>query len=163
MEYSSGALLLASNSERRRLDSMQRGFLHEIGYVDTEAFVEFNFAPPSLRRAIGILGFIHKRILGLCHPALCQALPFHTNPGYGHLKVLCTYMETVNASWALYFRSLWQYVYIYNRLPQGLVDTPSVKTFQAKHTHLTKERAKNNDSNWRDAFQSCEDVIRNLH
>ncbi len=40
---------------------MQWGFLYEIGIDDAQAFVDFNFAPPSLRRAIGMLGFVHKR------------------------------------------------------------------------------------------------------
>ena len=52
------------------------GFLHELNLTDTEAFVKYNFVPPSLRRAIGMFGFLHKRNLCYCHPLLVEALPF---------------------------------------------------------------------------------------
>ena len=62
-EYSNGVLILAPPSQLQRLDKLQRWYLHELGLSDKEAFVDHNFAPPSLRRAIGILGFLHKRVL----------------------------------------------------------------------------------------------------
>ena len=58
---------------------MQRGFLRELGLSDTETFINHNFAPPTLRRDIILLGFLHKRVLECCHPALLQALPFATS------------------------------------------------------------------------------------
>ena len=60
----------------KRLDEVQRWHLYELGLTDTEAFVNYNFASPSLRRCIGMLGFLHKRALGKCHPGLCAILPF---------------------------------------------------------------------------------------
>ena len=42
-------------------------------------FFEISFAPPSLRRDIGILGMFHKRVLGLAHPIFNRLLPFHQN------------------------------------------------------------------------------------
>ena len=69
-EYHNGALIIAGEIRLRKLDKMQRGFLYELGSDDKHVFVEHNFAPPSLRRTIGILGFLHKRNLGTCHPAL---------------------------------------------------------------------------------------------
>ena len=64
MEYHSGAIFHASDTLLERLDSAQRGFLQEIGMSPEIAFVEHNFAPPRLRRNIGMLGFLHKRVLG---------------------------------------------------------------------------------------------------
>ena len=74
-EYSNGAIILACDSQAKRIDKMQRWFLHELGITDTEAFKTHNVAPPSLRRRIGILGFLHKRVLQQCHPYLLGALP----------------------------------------------------------------------------------------
>ena len=76
-EYSNEALILACNSQLGRLDRMQRWFLHELGVSDYDACVSFNFAPPSLRQRIGVLGFFHKRVLRIlthfsrnsCHSA----------------------------------------------------------------------------------------------
>ena len=48
---------MAKPVERARIDKMQRGFLYGIECNDADAFVSYNFAPPSIRRAIGILGF----------------------------------------------------------------------------------------------------------
>ena len=39
-------------------------------------FLDYNFAPPCLRRDIGLLGFVHKRVLGQCHPAIKYFLPW---------------------------------------------------------------------------------------
>ena len=84
---------------------MQRGFLYALGLDDKIAFVDYNLAPPALRRVIGMLGFLHKRILGECHPALEVLLPargvsahaFHTrqfelyfDEVRAHRIVLCT-------------------------------------------------------------------------
>ena len=60
MEYSSGAVLIAGEIKLRKLDKLQRGFLYELGLNDKTAFVHHNFAPPSLRRAIGMLGSLHN-------------------------------------------------------------------------------------------------------
>ena len=68
-EYSNGVLILAPPSQLQRLDKLQRWYLHELGLSDKDVFISFNFAPPSLRRAIGIFGFLHKRFLQECHPA----------------------------------------------------------------------------------------------
>ena len=161
IEYNNEAIIMARPSESRRLDSMQRGFLHEIGCDEATAFISYDFAPPSMRRAIGILGFIHKRVLGLCHPALCQALPFSGLTGsHCHSKALDAKMSGVIGHWNMYFRSLWSYILIYNRLPEGLIATQSVSTFQGKLTQLVKTLAESSDPNWREAFQSCEDNVR---
>ena len=76
-EYSSGVVLTAVPSQLHRLDDLQRRFLQELGLDEATAFIEFNFAPPGLRRTIGILGFLHKRVLGKCHSGLRSvAIPY---------------------------------------------------------------------------------------
>ena len=111
-----------------------------------------------------MLGFIHKRVQGTCHPVLVKDLPFVSDRSYTfHAKTLESHFNQVRAYRGLYNTSLWSYILIYNRLPRGLIEQQSVKSFQSKLTHIAKVRAQGNDPTWRQAFQSCEDVLRHCH
>jgi hypothetical protein len=146
MEYSSSALLLAGEVKLRKLDKMQRGFLYQLGLQDKHAFVHHNFAPPSLRRAIGMLGFLHKINLGICHLALRHHFPARGGEANGfHSKQFESFFQDVRCHRQLYNNSMYVYVLIYNRLPQDLVDAHSVATFQGKLTQLAKMRAQLDD------------------
>ena len=145
---------------------MQRGFLRELGLTDTEAFVTYNFAPPCLRRAIGTLGFLHKRCLGECHPLVCAALPFaadHGVIGNFHSKALYPFSDQVFYNRRLFDRSVYAYIHIYNRLPQVVVDASSVKEFRQKLPHLARLRAITDQGDWRSSFQDLGDLMRTLH
>ena len=39
---------------------------------EEDAFLNFNFAPPSVRRDIGITGLFHKRLLGKVPPVFSE-------------------------------------------------------------------------------------------
>ena len=159
-EYSNGALLMATDSQTKRLDKMQRWFLHELGVTDFDAFSVHNFAPPSLRRRIGILGFLHKRVLHQCQPYLQIAFPmFQALPAHFHSRTLHSFLDEVTSHRNLYFRSVYGFIHVYNRLSQSLVDSPSVKTFQSRLTQIAKYRAENGDNHWRHAFADCADVL----
>ena len=159
-EYHNGVITLACESQLARLDSMQRGFLHELSMEDTQAFLKSNFAPPSLRRPIGLLGFVHKRILGECHPLVKELLP--SAPAITdrtcHTRQLECRMAEVRGHWRLHERSLYAYVILYNRLPQKLVDLPSVADFQSELTRLARTRAYDGDATWREAYCDCAEV-----
>ena len=142
---------------------MQRRFLHELGLSDTEAFVRYNFAPPSVRRRLALLGFLHKRVLHQCHPMLLELLPSMPGdaPRYGwRTRQLEAEWKTVIAHRRLYERSLYAYILMYNRLPQVLVDVPTVSGFQRKLTRLCKETPDAGDSNWRLFCQDCGEVVK---
>ena len=97
MKYQNDAISHISSSILEKLDNMHFKFLRDIDVHPAEAFLDFNFAPPILRRNIGILGMLHKRVLGLCHPMFQTLLPFcndvpgcnyqgnHDRSLYGHL------------------------------------------------------------------------------
>ena len=142
---------------------MQRWFLHELGISDSEAFGTYNFAPPSLRRRIGISGFLHKRTLGQCHPYLEIAFPLSTYPEGFHNRTLHSFVDEVVYHRRLYFRSIYGFIHIYNRLSQELVDSPSVSIFQTRLTYIAKVREQSSDVRWRQAFADCADVLANLH
>ena len=75
MEYRNGAIYHATTSHLARTDNMQRRFLHELDIDEATFFLEFNFAPPCLRRDIAMLGFLHKRTLNQSHPKINELLP----------------------------------------------------------------------------------------
>lgn len=75
-----------------------------------------------------------------------------------HSKALHAYGELIDYQARLWDRSLYAYVHVYNRLPQALVDLPSVKSFQSKLTHLAKHRAQTNQEGWRRSYQDCSEI-----
>ena len=159
-EYHNGALVLALPPQLQRIDKMQRWFLHELGMVDTEAFVLHNFAPPSIRRRIGMLGFLHKRKLEICHPAMVKELEFApVQAGRFNTSTFESHWTTVRCHSRMYTNSLHMYMLMYNRLPQEIVDLPSVTSFQKKLTKVAKTRADQGNTNWRCSFQDCKDVV----
>ena len=163
-DYSNGALVMASDSQIKRLDKMQRWFLHELGVTDFDAFRTYNFAPPSLRRRIGMLGFLHKRVLQQCHPYLQIAFPMsQAFPDHFHNRTMHSFLDEVTSHHNLYFRSVYGYIHIYNRLSQSLVDCPSVSSFQSRLTRIAKHRAETGDIRWRQAFADCADVLEHCH
>ena len=81
MEQNNGAIFHASRYLLEKLNSCQRNFLKKLDMNEEAAFLDFNFAPPSLRRDIGILGMLHKRILELGHPIFDRLNPMGCQQG----------------------------------------------------------------------------------
>ena len=142
-----------------RFDSSQRHFLENLGVDERYAFLEQNFAPPSLRRNIGVLGLLHKRVLGMSHPIFQRLLPFHADV-FGslrqgeHTRQLYGHVLQVQAQHSLHARSIFGMVYVYNRLPQELVDCATVSSFQSGLTHMARKMCQDGDPTWLKAF-SC--------
>jgi hypothetical protein len=93
MEVHVGGIFHATSTRLDKIDHEQDRFLRELGISAENTFEEFNFAPPRLRRNIGILGLLHKRVLGLCHPSFDRLLPWYSSRfqparGHGHNKTL---------------------------------------------------------------------------
>ena len=159
MEYHSGAIFHASDTLLERLDSAQRGFLQEIGMSPEITFVEHNFAPPRLRRNIGMLGFLHKRVLGLSHPNIQKLLPFHADV-FGslrageHDKQLYGHILEVQQQQSLHRRSVFGMVDVYNRLPQHVVNYPTISVFQRHLTLEARKLCQDGNSTWIHSF-SC--------
>ena len=75
IEMHSGAYFHAATSLLDKIGQVQRSFLHKLGVSEEHAFLNHNFAPTILRRNIAILGLLHKRVLGKCHPMFERLLP----------------------------------------------------------------------------------------
>ena len=87
-----------------------------------------------------MLGFLHKRTLGNCHPLLIDSFPFAVGLDANYnSKALHPFTELVNYHSRLFFdRSIYVYILTYNRLPQTFVDLSSVSDFHAKLTHVAR-------------------------
>jgi len=93
IEGNMGGYFHAAPSLLDKIDQVQNRFLRELGLSPADGFLEYNFALPSLRKNIGILGLLHKRVLGKCHPSVERLLPwwsdrFSVARGLGHNKQL---------------------------------------------------------------------------
>ena len=76
IEANMGGYFHAAPSLLAKIDQAQNRFLRELGLSSDAAFMNYAFAPSSLRRNIGILGLLHKRVLGKCHPSFERLLPW---------------------------------------------------------------------------------------
>ena len=142
-----------------KLDTIHYNFLRDLNLNPSEAFMEFNFAPPKLRRNIGILGLLHKRVLGLSHPLFQELLPFCSDvPGSfsqgQHDKQLYGHLPDVSFQLVLYCRSIFAMTYVYNRLPQSVIDCRTISLFQRCLTKSAREACFAGDLDWVDFF-SC--------
>ena len=110
-----------------------------------------------LRRDIGILGFIHKRILEKCHPLLFELMPRRNADRFDyHNKPIDISMDQNLKFRSLFDRSLFGRILLYNRLTQSLVDEESICNFQRRLTAIAKARCLQDDPHWDHTFHSIE-------
>ena len=157
IEANNGGYFHASTTLLAKLDHAQNRFLHELGLTREQAFLQYNFAPPSLRRNIGVLGLLHKRVLGKCHPSFEILLPWYAQRfseprGLGHNKQLYGHWVEISTHRALYQRSIFAMVDIYNNLPQSSIDASSVSIFQGSLTQIARSRCEQDVDAWASSF-----------
>ena len=156
-----GAIFHASDSLLQKLDKVQENFLRELKITEEDAYMEFNLAPLKLRRNIGILGLMHKSVLGESHPIFAKLLPFSAAPGQwirpdGHNKQLYDHFHEVRFQLGMQFRSIFGMVYVYNGLPQSIVDARSVAAFQKELSIRSRNSCATGIVNWKNMY-SCRD------
>ena len=142
-----------------KIEQVQRHFLSRHQVDEKVAFLDHNFAPTRLRRNIAILGLIHKRVLGLCHRSFDELLPWYsqrieTPRGFGHDKQLYGHWREATQHRALFSKSIFGMIDIYNNLPQYVVDAGTVSVFQSFLTNMAKDRCRRNDPLWASAFSN---------
>ena len=141
-----------------KLDRVQTSFLEEIHSNDETGFLYYNFAPPVLRRDIGILGFLHKRVLGIGPPALAQFLPFSPLGSHWHNKQLDSHLDSCTTLHALHERSIFGMIHVYNRLHQSLIDILTVSEFKTELTSMARARCRRGDPEWKWSFHSSAQI-----
>ena len=157
IEMNIGGYFHAAASLLAKIDAAQNRFLRELGLSPAQAFLEFNFAAPSLRRNVGVLGLLHKRVLGKCHPTFERLLPWYATRfseprGFGHTKQLYGHWVEITSHRDLFNRSIFAMVDIYNNLPQHVVDAKSVSAFQHCLMHTVRTRCQQGDAEWALSF-----------
>lgn len=163
IEFSHGNVMHASETFLSKIEDLQRGFIRQLPLTEEMAFLDHNLAPLCLRRDIGILDFLHERVLGQCHPAVIALLPFSSHSyTWRHSKQLETQLETCVARPQLYWRSLYGLIHVYNRLPTNIIDAPSVKEFQKRLTAGARMRCVHWDPEWKKAFRDCAQLWQTL-
>ena len=153
IEANIGGYFHAVSSLLEKIDGVQNRFLRELGLSPAQTFLEHNFAPPSLRRHVGALGLLHKRVLGKCHASFERLFPwwssyFSEPRGQGHTKQLYAHWVEVTHHRTMYNRSIFAMVDVYNDLPQHAVDAPSVQVFQQYLIQIVRTRCQQDDANW---------------
>ena len=103
------------------------------------------------------LGSLHKQVLGQCYCSFGEILSwysprFDTSRGSGHDKQLYGHWLEASQHRALYGRSIFSMVDIYNNLPQSVVDAKSVSSFQHLLTDMVKERCRQGIPQWELSF-----------
>ena len=161
LEIHNGAIFHAASGDIKRIDDFQKHFVEKLDLDEETAFLEFNFAPPMLRRDIGILGLLQKRVLGKAHPVFQELLPFHRDiygyirMGVGeHDKQLDGRVMEVHRQYDLYDRSIFAMTAKYNKLPQEVVDAKTVSIFQSMLTKIAKVQCEGGDERWKYIFHS---------
>ena len=157
LEMDAGAIFHAASSLLEKLDEAQNRFLRAIDITPEHAFLQHNFAPPKLRRNMAMLGMLHKRVLGKCHPSFARLLPWFTERfpegrGHGHNKALYGHNCEITHCQGLFSRSIFAMVDIYNNLPQHVVDNVTVSEFQSYLNHLAYTRCQQGDVSWSSSF-----------
>ena len=156
-EFNCGAYFHAATTLLEKIDQVQRHFLDKLQVSVEKAFLDFNFAPTKLRRNIAILGLLHKRVLGLCHPSYDKLLPWYSQHfssprAVGHNKQLYGHWLEATQHRTLFRNSIFGMIDIYNNLPQYVVDAQSVSAFQGLLTKMAKARCQRNDVDWESSF-----------
>ena len=153
MECHNGGMFYAALYILEKIDAVHYHFLGKLEISAEEAFASFNFAPPNLRRDIGILGLLHKRVLGLSHPIFQTLFPFLRDVGEdgllaGHDKQLYSHMKEVHLQMNLFCRSIFAMTYVYNLLSQEIVDCKTISAFQTCLIVHARKLCQEGDPNW---------------
>ena len=97
------------------------------------------------------------RVIGECHPTYDLLFPwwndrFSEPRGRGHTKQLYGHWVEIKTHRAVYNRSIFAMVDIYNNLPQQAVDASTVSLFQSYCNHIARTKCEQGDTAWAVSF-----------
>jgi len=152
VESVTGGIYHATTTTLAPLDRLQTTFVHNFNLSVEDAFLHFNLAPLSLRRDIAMLGFIHKSNLPDAHEDMLHLFPHmpfthsacHDKQLWNLISITagCTFYPEMAK------RSLFQLVYVYNALPQHVVDNVEISLFQQALTDISRMKLTQDHSDW---------------
>ena len=161
LEYHTPAIFHCTSSRLDKIDRLQTSFLGKLDISPREAFLNYNMAPLKLRRDIGLLGLWYKVAHGIAHPSLCALFPTahfligtFINGRPRHDKQLDNHASAVLFREHLWRRSLFGWVFSFNKLPQFCIDAPSVSDFQTILTGHVRTKCLANTRDWDKTFDA---------
>ena len=150
LEYRTPSVYHAWRDVLGRLDNVQQRFLRDVGISDLAALMEFNLAPLSTRRDIAMLGLIHRTVLGKGPSHFRRhfwlAGPTETAGRRNHCRHLMDPRMEIRGN--LIGRSALGLAAVYNMLPEVIVMSEDVPSFQARLQRLVKGRANDGCDDW---------------
>ena len=159
LEYRTAAIYHASSSRLQSLDSIQRRALRMAGMTEHDALMHCKLAPLQIRRDLGMLGIIHRCVLGKG--------PAHFKEIFKRSEEACTSGRTTRLANRRHGLQLQEYrgsqnfikqsilglVTVYNLLPARIVEgCKSVRNFQGALQQLVKDRATAGMEDWETTF-----------
>ena len=154
LEAQTPSVYHASVTVLDNLDGVQRLFLRSVGLDDKTSLTEYNLAPLSARRDIAMLGLLHKCALREAPPQLLDLFPLAPTTPHPNTRLHARRhpLQLTNKAHgrrtAVFHRSLFGLVAVYNLLPPGAV-TGDVKHLQSSLQYLLKRVASTNyDNTW---------------
>ncbi len=136
------------------VDKVQRRFLREMGVTEAQALADWNLAPLPCRRAIAMLGLLYRIAMKQAPAPLCELFrrfdgvrPGHTaTRGFGrrHPLQLCE-ATTMGGHTEVFRRSLFGLVTVWNMVPEAVVLSGSIRTFQKGLQDAVRNRALETD------------------
>ena len=168
IEASTAAIYHAPSFFLSPVDRVQQRLLSELQISTEDALMHFNLAPLSCRRDITMLGLMHQVVLGESPRQFGEYfLPLQAGSfargwaqsGERHSKQLVDPVDGTHSR--MMERSVLGLIDTYNRLPQCVVDRPSVCAFQRNLQTGLKSLASTKDT-WEHLFRhQCRLMSRN--
>ena len=142
IEYRTPAVYHAAGSLLQQIDGIQGRFLSAIGITKKVALMEFRLAPLNARRDMGMLGLIHRTVIGEGPKQFAKffvraPLPIRT---HGRSALRCHRRQLITHRKGPFLEilrnSVLGLVDVYNMLPVYIADAPTVKLFQRRLQEL---------------------------
>lgn len=151
MEVHSSAIFYVKTQALDKLDRLQRIFVHALNVTEDQVFLRYNLAPLCLRRDISVLGFRQKCALKEAHPALqeiVRLMSMRTRLPTRHDKQIESRRWIINHFHDVYSRSIFNMAFIYNMLPQHVVDLKDVYSLQTYLIQMARTRCESHNASW---------------
>ena len=152
LEMSASAIYHAADSHLIVLDKMQQFFIRELGLTEEHAFLQHNLAPLALRRNIAVLGLLHRIQLGEAHDDFSKLfeplVQQHSRSTRHNARRHGRQFREVWGKTDSFNRSIFAAVRVYNVLPEHVVESKTVKTFQSLLTKIARNACEASKVHW---------------
>ena len=158
IEYRTPAIYHGSATSLDQIDAVHRRLLNALSISKEESLLEYRLAPLGTRRDIGMLGVIHRSVIG---EGPSQFSKFFVRTAAGshttgrenkrrHDKQLTTHRRGKFLD--VMAHSILGLIDIYNLLPQSVVNATTLPDFQHKLQLLVVEMATRQQEGWEQVF-----------